>query len=81
MNRRWVLFHLNEASEELKKLQAALQSAAVVEKEEFEIAIEHAYHHINTAWNSRSISDQEAASHSDADFIEWRQFPKELNLS
>jgi len=79
MNKRWVLFHLTDAIEELQKLTTTLTSEAVSD-EEFEIAIEHAYHHLNTAWNSRSISDEEAREHSDSDFVNWRQFPKDLNL-
>lgn len=79
MNKRWVLFHLTEAVQELQRLTTALTSDAV-STEEFEIAIEHAYHHLNTAWNSRSISDEEAREHSDSDFVNWRQFPKDLNL-
>jgi len=81
INRQWVLFHLSEAIEELQKVSTALESRAALNKEEFEIALEHAYHHINTAWNSREITDEEAKQHSDADFIRWRQFPAELNLS
>lgn len=79
MNKQWVLFHLTEALEELQKLTSTLASEAV-SSEEFEIAIEHVYHHVNTAWNSRSISDEEAREHSDSDFVNWRQFPKGLNL-
>jgi hypothetical protein len=79
MNKRWVTFHLQEAEKELRKLAEALQSSAVSE-EEFEIGIERAYHHINVAWNSRAISDEEAAQHNDSDFVEWRKFPKNLNL-
>jgi hypothetical protein len=79
MNKQWVLFHLTEALEELQKLTSTLASEAV-SSEEFEIAIEHVYHHVNTAWNSRSISDEEAREHRDSDFVNWRQFPKGLNL-
>ena len=79
MNKRWVLFHLGEALGELQALVEALESRGVSE-EEFEIAIEHAYHHLNTAWNTRSISDERANAHSDTDFVRWRRFPQDLNL-
>ena len=77
MNREWVHFHLQKASEELQTLVTALESSTI-EDEEFEIAMTHAYHHLNTAWNSRSISDEQARQHTDWDFVQWRQFPKEL---
>src|SRR5207244_1212951 len=68
MNKRWVLFHLGEALGELQKVATALESGPVGE-EEFEIAIEHAYHHLNTAWNSRLITDDQAKEHTDSDFV------------
>ena len=80
MNRRWVAFHLGEVVEELQTVINILDLRSM-DKDEFEIALEHAYHHLNTAWNSRSISDDEAAQHTDADFVEWRKFPKGVNLS
>ena len=79
MNERWVLFHSKEASEGLQKAMNHIESRS--DAEEFEIAIAHAYHHLNTAWNSRFISDEKARNHTDWDFIEWRQFPTDLNLS
>jgi hypothetical protein len=80
LNRQWVSFHLGEAIQELQKVTTALESRAMT-REEFEIALEHAYHHINTAWNSRSITNEEAKNHSDTDYIRWRHFPTELNLT
>jgi len=79
MNKQWVLFHLKEATEGLQKAMGHIESRSSVE--EFEIAIAHAYHHLNTAWNSRFITDEKARNHTDWDFTEWRQFPTDLNLS
>jgi len=80
MNKPWVLFHLKESSIELQKIIQAMESGAVTD-DEFEIGITRAYYHLNTAWNSRSISDEKARQHTDWDFVQWRQFPKELNLT
>jgi hypothetical protein len=80
MNKAWVIFHLKEASEELQNVIRAIESNAEIGREEFEIAITHAYHHLNTAWNSRFITDDKARNHTDWDFAEWRQFPSDLNL-
>ena len=77
MNKPWVLFHLKESSKELQSVIDALERGAVSD-EEFEIGITRAYHHLNTAWNSRSISDEKARDHTDWDFVQWSQFPKEL---
>ncbi|HYS53803.1 MAG TPA: hypothetical protein VER58_08605 [Thermoanaerobaculia bacterium] len=80
MNKPWVGFHLKEASGELQKVIAQIESGKELDSEEFEIAITYAYHHLNTAWNSRSITDEKARNHTDWDFTEWRQFPTDLNL-
>jgi hypothetical protein len=80
MNKPWVSFHLRETSETLQKIIGAIEAGANIGNEEFEIAIRHAYDHLNTAWNSRYITDDKARNHTDWDFAEWRQFPKDLNL-
>ena len=77
MNKPWVSFHLKEASDALQNL---IRDFDVESPEEFEIGIAHAYHHLNTAWNSRFITDEKARNHTDWDFAEWRQFPRDLNL-
>ena len=80
MNKPWVSFHLKETSETLQAIIRAIDSGAQFSDEEFEIAIRHAYEHLNTAWNSRGITDDKARNHTDWDFAEWRQFPRDLNL-
>jgi len=79
MNKAWVQFHMKEALDELSKLLGLVERSALSE-EEFEVGITHAYHHLNTAWNSRAIDDEQARQHSDYDFVQWRQFPADLNL-
>ena len=80
MNKPWVSFHLKETSETLQQISRAIESGSQISNEEFEIAIRHAYEHLNTAWNSRFITDEKARNHTDWDFAEWRQFPRDLNL-
>jgi hypothetical protein len=80
MNKPWVSFHLKETSETLQKIIRAIEPGSQISNEGFEIAIRHAFEHLNTAWNSRFITDDKARNHTDWDFAEWRQFPKDLNL-
>ena len=80
MNKPWVSFHLKESSETLQKMIRAIESGAPITSEELEIGFRHAYEHLNTAWNSRFITDDKARNHTDWDFAEWRQFPRDLNL-
>ena len=80
MNKPWVSFHLKETAETLQKIIGAIESGSQISNDEFEIAVRHAYDHLNTAWNSRFITDDKARNHTDWDFAEWRQFPKDLDL-
>ena len=80
MNRDWILFHLNEAMEELQRTIQDLHRRDYTERQ-FRIAMEHAYNHVNTAWNSRIVRDRRIRNLTDEDFYRWRQFPKDIDLS
>ena len=75
MNRTWVLFHLREAAEELSRTISEIETEADYDDVEFEVAMQHLYHHVNTAWNARDASAQATTECSENDFYVWRQFP------
>ena len=81
MNKQWILFHLEEALEEIEKTIQEIQSEPEYDEPVFSVAIEHLYHHVNTAWNSRNSSDEETTDSNDINFNTWRQFPKDIDLS
>ena len=80
MNRDWVLFHLGEASEELSKTIHAMKEAPDYDYGAFLVAMQHLYHHLNTAWNSRDASPDQVRTESDEDFGRWSQFPDDLPM-
>ena len=80
MNREWVLFHLREAEEELRRTIAEIESTPEYGYGEFIVAITHAYHHINTAWNSKNESQARVNACVEEDFQQWRQFPSDVYL-
>jgi hypothetical protein len=80
MNREYTLWHLNEALEELHRTIAAIEAGREYAVEAFEVAMQHLYHHVNTAWNARVQPESRIAALSDEDFIRWRQFPRDLHL-
>ena len=80
MNKPWIAFHLQEALEELQRTLRELADDEF-DEEELRVGLEHAYHHLNTAWNSRSESDERTAEGAEADFDRWRTFPTDLSLS
>jgi hypothetical protein len=78
MNKSWVLFHLREAHEQLTRSIKDLEADATFDEIELLFDMQHVYHRLNTAWNSRNSSDAEGAVFSEEDFDAWRAFPKDL---
>jgi hypothetical protein len=80
MNRDWVLFNLREAQEELRRMIAEIEETPDYDLGEFVVAMGHAYHHLNIAWNSRDEPQRTVEACSEADFQRWRQFPANLDV-
>ena len=80
MNRDYVLYNLKEAAEELERTVAEMAQDPEFDEGELRVAVEHAYHHINTAWNARNVSESRAKACSEKDFAEWRRFPEDIDL-
>jgi hypothetical protein len=80
MNREWVLRHLEEAQAELASTIAEMQATPDYGYGEFWVAMQHLYHHLNTAWNSREATRDEVENATDADFNRWTQFPTDLPM-
>ena len=80
MNKDWVLFNLKEVQEELNKTIIDIEKQEDYDYGEFVVAIGHLYHHLNTAWNSQNVNEEQAKICSEEDFIKWRQFPTDIYL-
>ena len=80
MNKGWILSHLREAHEELTKTITRIEAEDPVDEVLLEISLEHAYNHLNTAWNSRAMDDKAVAFLSEDDFYAWRQFPTDIHM-
>ena len=80
MNREWVLFHLREVEAELRRTIDEIEATPDYGSGEFSVAVTHAYHHLNTAWNSRDESEAKVQACEEADFLRWRQFPTDIYL-
>ncbi len=81
MNRDFVLFNLREAYEALGQMINEIQSEPDYEYGEYVVDMRHLYDHVNTAWNARNADPERAERCSDKDFFEWRQFPKDIDMS
>ena len=78
MNKEHVLFHLKEAAEELNRTISELEENADYGEAEHWVAMQHLYHHLNTAWNARAVDAARIAKASDSDFNAWGSYPKDL---
>jgi len=85
-----IIFHnIREASFELERLRDRIVAALNGQPDkcrrgsfyefEFFVAMEHAYHHVNWAWNCRHQDEQRAIRCDMEDFEEWEKFPAEFN--
>jgi hypothetical protein len=75
MNREHVLFHLQEAEEELARTIKELRQSPEYDIGEYIVAMQHLYHHLNTAWNARDATSEQAEHVTDEDFKQWGRYP------
>ena len=75
MNKEWIASHLEEAAEQLQETVKNLSSDSDYSYGDLVVEISHAYHHINTAWNSRDATPETVANYTDADYDEWQKMP------
>ena len=80
MNREWVLFHLREAHGEIAKTIGEIEDTPDYGYGEFWVAMQHLYHHLNTAWNAREASVEQVEHLTDNDFKRWSRYPTDLPM-
>jgi len=71
---------LGEAREEITKTLAEIHETPDYGYGEFWVAMQHLYHHLNTAWNSRDVAEAQVTQATDQDFNRWSQFPTDLPM-
>jgi hypothetical protein len=81
MNRDSITFNLKEALEELTGILDAINLNPEYQEDDFRVSMEHLYHHVNFAWNTRHASSDDIDMLSDASFYAWRVFPQDIDLS
>lgn len=80
MNNDAILFHLGEAKEELDRTIKEIAADPEYGYGEFQVAMGHLYHHLNTAWNGRDAAPERHRECSTHDFNAWRRFPTNEEL-
>jgi hypothetical protein len=80
VNNRLVRFHLREAQEALQRAVEDMPTDAEYGEGDLFPAMQHIYHHLNTAWNARDASEAEAEPGTDEQFDRWGAFPQDFPL-
>ncbi len=70
-----ITYNLEDALEELQRLYGSISPNDQPDEIEFRIAMQHIYHHLNFAWNTRHIPIAEMTKEQ---FDEWGKFPTDL---
>jgi hypothetical protein len=77
LNWKIILSNVVEAREQLEIIESRVREGNRPSEIELQLMLEHAYHHINFAWNIRHEKSERYGSLSDDDFNQWSKFPRE----
>ena len=81
MNKEYILYNLKEAKEAIEQIIQDLEKDSEYGKEAYYVDMQHLYHHLNTAWNSRFSTRKQSIKCSKKDFNTWRQFPNDIEMA
>lgn len=70
--------NLAEARAEIEAFEAMLKSKHRRSEVALQLSLEHAYHHLNVAWNARRASAKQYRNITDAQFNRWGIFPRAI---
>lgn len=79
LNWEIILYNLAEAREEIERIETRAAEKKRPSEIELQIWLEHAYHHLNFAWNVRHEKSERYANLTDEDFNNWSKFPAEMD--
>ena len=77
LNRRHILYNLEEARDEIDLVIRDLKRDGAYSEERFRRAMAHIVHHTNIAWNGRATR-QDIGDASEEEIREWSGYPTDL---
>lgn len=80
LNKAYIAFHLKEVAEAAGQMLVELERDPTYDVGAYFADMTHLYHHVNSAWNARHSTQQQAERCSESDFNRWRQYPDDLPL-
>jgi len=78
LNRDIIRSNIEEAREELQKIEATLARDEPIDPVWFQVSMQHAFHHLNFAWNARKWPMKRYEHLSKSDFDSAGNFPPDL---
>ncbi len=78
LNLEFILYNLRDVREQVDEI-IKLAEAGDLDEINFETSMEHAYHHLNFAWNIRHMGSKRAAKCVRKDFNKWSKYPRDLD--
>ena len=78
LNWEVIASNIAEAREQLQALERTILSVKKRSEVDLQIGLEHAYHHLNFAWNARRITSPRYRRLSDPDFRYFSRIPGDL---
>jgi hypothetical protein len=70
--------NIKDALKEMQKLDRQISSGDMPDEVEFQIAMQHIYHHLNFAWNIRHEPIENYVGMTKDQFNLWGKFPEDL---
>ena len=76
----WKIIESNiaEAKEELENIEKQIQSSKKPNMAEFQISLQHAYHHLNFAWNTKHKKTKEYKTMTNKEFKQYGKYSKDI---
>ena len=81
MNKEYIIFNLRAALEKLEQTIKGLQEDPAYGEKKLMAAMKDVYRHMNTAWNSRSCTEEAVRQCTMEDAEKWRKFPADIDPS
>jgi hypothetical protein len=72
--------NLREAREQLEEIEGRIGKGPRISEVEFQIMMQHAYHHLNFAWNARHAPMRRYTHLTEEDFCHWGKLPEDLDF-
>ena len=80
LNWEIILHNIADAREQLEQIEERAKNGKKPAEGELQVMLEHAYHHLNFAWNIRHVSTKRYSQLSNDEFNEWSKFPKQIEV-